>query len=131
MDLLSEDLIADIGESIGFKMWSRRDKGIEYSYPGARGGEVHRADDFHNGTVLCNKLYLLTFSRESYKFSSIQGCASYTLNLHTLTPTRNSRIQTPISEGLKARIRAECLAKRTHENILALKIPTNPSTPSS
>jgi hypothetical protein len=119
--LLPEDLIADIGESIGFKMWSRRDKSIEYSYPGARGDEPGRADDFHNGTVLCShKLYLLTFSRESYRSTSIQGCASYTLNLNTLTPTRNSRIQTPISEELKARIRAECIAKRMHETIPAL-----------
>jgi hypothetical protein len=118
---LSEDLIADIGESVGFKMWSRRDKSMEYSYPGCRGDEPEYADDFHNGTVLCNKLYLLTFSRESYRYTGSRGIASYTLNLRTLTPTRNSRIQTPISEELKARIRAECLAKRTHENIPPLR----------
>lgn len=125
--LLPEDLIADIGEYIGFKMWSRRDTSIEYSYPGVRGDEPGRADDFHNGGVICMyNLYLLTFSREIYRYTGSRGIASYTLNLNTLAPTRNSRIQTPISEGLKARIRSECLAKRTHENIPALKIPINP-----
>jgi len=121
-NFLSEDLIADIGESVGFKMWSRRDKSIEYSYPGARDGEPGRADDFHNGTIICiYKLYLLTFSNQGNKFMHVKGSADYTLNLNTLTPTRNSRIQTPISEELKVRIRAECLAKRTHENIPELR----------
>jgi hypothetical protein len=116
--ILSEDLIADIGESIGLKMWSKRDKTIEYDYPGARGDEPGDANEYYNGNiVISNRLYLLVFSKEGLRFYQIKGKSDYTLNLHTIKPTANSPIKTIISEELKERIRNECIINKAYKNI--------------
>jgi hypothetical protein len=119
---LSEELIADIGESVGFQMWSRRDKSIEYGDPGARGDEPGRTDDYHSGNIICTgHLYLLVFSNEGYRAFQLKGKSEYTLNLHTLKPTAASPKKNLLSDELKARIKSECIAAKTASRLPSLR----------
>lgn len=100
--MLSKELINQIGRSAGLQMWDDRDKSKTYSYPGDRGDEDLRADDYCNGKITVWKdVPLLTFLEQSMPSSGRGGSSMYTINLNTLKPTRSSPNQTQLTEQMK------------------------------
>ena len=106
-DMLDQNLINEIGEYLGFKMWSKRDMSKEYDYPGAREGNEH-ADNYVNGNIIdYEKLQLLVYTCEGgYYYPSL-----YTLNMSTLKPTKNSPKQTQLSSTLIEKIKSVTMKK--------------------
>lgn len=75
-------MIDEIGESLGFEMWNKRDKTKEYDLAGAREDDCLAGDNFVEGIESNNRGYMNN-SHQSL----------YTLNLKTLKPTQNSKKQ--------------------------------------
>jgi hypothetical protein len=44
--MLPPELIDEIGEYVGFKMWSKRDDSKEYDFPNQRGDNCLAGDEF-------------------------------------------------------------------------------------
>lgn len=100
-DILTNELIDEIGEYIGFNMWRKRDLTKSYSFPGERDGEDDYADNYIDGNILEYKgIFLLVYNVVGYYGMK----ALYTLNLKTLKPTTNSDIKTLLSNELKNKI---------------------------
>jgi hypothetical protein len=100
---IDEDLIDEIGTYLGFEMWNTKDETKEYDFPGAREEHSVPGEAFVEGNVFfCNNTQLLVYkNKECY-----QGYKSlYTLNLSTLKPTKNSKIQTLLSPELLEKIK--------------------------
>jgi len=114
--ILSKELINEIGEAVGLKMWDKRDKTKTYSYPGARDDDDDKDEDAYNyvnGVITKFKeLMILTFLRESIPGLGWGAKSQYTLNLKTLKPTSASTIKTELSSELKVKI-TEQLSKIT------------------
>jgi len=100
--LPNDDLINEIGEHLGFKMWNKRDKTLTYEYAGNRDGDGELADDYFVGSVIqYNNLPLLVFQRKGiFAYQS-----EYTLNLITLRPTKASENQTLLPRELINKIK--------------------------
>ena len=101
--ILGEKLIDDIGEYLGFEMWSKRDQSKEYDFPGAREENCLVGDNFIEGKIIqYNNMLLLVYKNTGcfHGFKSI-----YTLNLATLRPTKNSKIQKELSQELIEQIK--------------------------
>jgi len=106
-----------IGRSVGLKMWDDRDKSKTYSYPGGRGDEDLRADDYCNGKITEWKdIPLLTFLEQSMPNCGRGGSSMYTINLNTLKPTRSSPNQTQLTEQMKKDIQEYKERMRQQEN---------------
>jgi hypothetical protein len=108
---MDQELIDDIGLYLGFKMWSTRDKSIEYDFPCARdddpttpGGEMF----IEGKTIKYKELHLLIY-KHMHSYHGHQSL--YTLNLKTLRPTKNSKIATELSDELKDRIKKDGFSK--------------------
>ena len=100
-----EELIDEIGEDLELEMWNKRDQTKEYDFPGAReGGECVHGDPFVVGNIVIykNQIPLLLYNNLSY-FRGVKTL--YTLNLLTLKPTKNSKIQKLLSHELVERIK--------------------------
>ena len=101
--ILPTELIDEIGESLGFDMWNKRDDLKEYDFPGAREPNCLPADSFIEGnTVEYNNIWMLVYKNVGFYHGKI---SVYTLNLYTLKPTKNSKIQTFLSDELKEKIK--------------------------
>jgi hypothetical protein len=101
--MLGEELIDEIGEYLGFAMWNKRDKSKEYDFPNAREENYLPGDVFVEGNIIIyNKTPLLVYKNKNcfHIFKSL-----YTLNLITIKPTKNSKIQTIISQELVEKIK--------------------------
>lgn len=101
----NEELIDDIGESLGFKMWNKRDKTKKYDTPGDRedGEDWLHADNYMVGEVITfKKLPLLVYQHKS----SFGDKSYYTFNLLTMRPTKTSHSQVQLSKELVAKIKA-------------------------
>jgi hypothetical protein len=102
--ILGEELIDEIGEYLGFIMWNKRDKSQEYDFPNARGEDnCLSGDKFVEGNIIIyNNTPLLVYKLKNcfHVFKSL-----YTLNLSTIKPTKNSDIQTIISQELVEKIK--------------------------
>uniref|UniRef100_A0A6C0B188 Uncharacterized protein n=1 Tax=viral metagenome TaxID=1070528 RepID=A0A6C0B188_9ZZZZ len=102
--MLDEDLIDEIGEYLGFVMWSKRDKSKHYDFPNAREEETCiPGDQFVEGSiVIYNTIALLVYKNVGcfHTFKSL-----YTLNLSTIKPTKNSKNQTLLSQELLIKIK--------------------------
>lgn len=93
--MLTPQLIDEIGEYVGFKMWSKRDDSKEYDFPNQRGDNCLAGDDFLEGNVIVfNRVPLLVFKHAGcvHGFKSV-----YILNLITVKPTAQSRIKKVLS----------------------------------
>jgi hypothetical protein len=102
--VLNEDLIDEIGEYLGFKMWNKRDLSKEYDFPNAR-GEVSclPGDNFVKGNIIIyNNIPLLVYKYAGcfHTFKSI-----YTLNIITIKPTKTSKNQKILSHELIEKIK--------------------------
>lgn len=116
-DYISRELMNQIGRSVGLKMWDDRDKSKTYSYPGGRGDEDLRADDYCNGKITEWKdIPLLTFLEQSMPNCGRGGSSMYTINLNTLKPTRSSPNQTQLTEQMKKDIQEYKERMRQQEN---------------
>lgn len=100
---LDENLIDEIGEYLGLEMWNKRDKTKEYDFQGAREEKCLPGDGFVEGNIIkYNGIRLLVYQN--------MGCSHgskslYTLNLSTLNPTKNSKIQKLLSRQLFEKIK--------------------------
>ncbi len=106
--LIDDELIDEIGESLGYYMWNKRDMTKEYGFAGARDPENENeisADGFCSGTVIYyNKIPLLVFKNMYLCYFYKDSWSEYTLNLRTLKPTKNSKNQTQFSNELIRKI---------------------------
>lgn len=96
---INDELIDEIGEYLGFDMWRKRDKTKEYDFPNARGEEKYfQGDQFVEGNIIFYaNTKLLVYKNVGYfhRFKAL-----YTLNMKTLKPTKNSRIQKQLTHDL-------------------------------
>ena len=104
--MLTLELIDEIGEYLGFKMWSKRDESKEYDFPNQRGDiNCLAGDEYLVGNVIVyNRVPLLVFKNAGcfHGFKSV-----YTLNLITVKPTAQSRIKKVLSPALIGKIKSE------------------------
>jgi len=101
--MLDKDLIDEIGEYLGFVMWNKRDKTTQYDFPNSREENCIPGDQFVEGNIIIyNKIPLLVYKHKGcfHTFKSL-----YTLNLSTLKPTKNSKIQKLLSHELLENIK--------------------------
>jgi hypothetical protein len=108
---LDDDIIREIGEHAGFKLWSTRDKSLKYRDEGG--------DDIYDGLpvegfafpyismytpIPGRTMHLLTFVYKTYSYKQDLASA-YTINIMTLKPTKNSLNQTLIPPHVIAKIK--------------------------
>lgn len=106
---LIEELIDEIGEYLGFEMWNKRDKTKEYDFPGSREADALPGDYFVSGNLVqwYNRPTLLVYQYEACRYDPFFDRSSlYTLNLSTMKPTKNSSNQTPLSQELIEKLKA-------------------------
>jgi len=118
-DILPKETINEIGRYLNFEMWDDRDTTKTYSYPYARGDEDAKADDYIDGSILeynCIPLLIFKYVGEYHGAKSL-----YTLNLLTLTSTKNSHIQTILNDSLKQKIKNILNTKKSNYIILEKK----------
>ena len=101
--MLSDTLINEIGEYLGFKMWNNRDKSLNYDFPGAREDDAIAGEDFVVGSEFEYKGMLFLSFKQAGQFHAVKSL--YTLNLRTLKPTRNSPITKLLSPQLCMKIK--------------------------
>jgi hypothetical protein len=102
-NILSEDLIDEIGEYLGFEMWNKRDKSKEYDFPNAREENCSPGDVFVEGNIIIyNNTRLLVYKSKNC-FNSFNSL--YTLNLSTIKPTKKSKNQQLLSIELIEKIK--------------------------
>jgi hypothetical protein len=103
--MLPPELIDEIGEYVGFKMWSKRDDSKEYDFPGSREDNRLAGDEFLEGhDIVFNRVPLLVFKHAGcfHRAKSV-----YTLNLITVKPTAQSRIKKVLSPALIGKIKSQ------------------------
>ena len=101
--MLDKNLIDEIGEYLGFEMWSKMDETKEYDFPNAREANCLPGDEFVEGNIIIyNKTPLLVYKNKGcfHTFNSL-----YTLNLSTIKPTKNSKNQKLLSSALIEKIK--------------------------
>jgi len=126
--LLSEDIINEIGENAGFRMWNKRNKNkgyyqlnSEYSYDYYSNGPPNKNWIFSKTDFIRNEKYnvssyvdweittnlkphpsLLQFKivGDYYNYIGV-----YTINLKNLKPTKNSSCQTKLSDKIITKIK--------------------------
>ena len=101
--MLDNNLIDEVGEYLGFAMWNKRDKTKEYDFPGSREGNCLPGDEFAEGNIIIyNNIPLLVYKNKGcfHTFKSL-----YTLNLSTIKPTKQSKIQKLLSPNLIEKIK--------------------------
>jgi len=101
--MLDNDLIDEVGEYLGFAMWNKRDKTKEYDFPNSREGNCFPGDEFAEGNIIIyNNIPLLVYKNKGcfHTFKSL-----YTLNLSTIKPTKQSKIQKLLSPNLIEKIK--------------------------
>jgi len=127
---ISNEMMNQIGRSVGLQMWDDRDKSKTCSYPGDRGDEDLRADDYCNGKITVWKdIPLLTFLEESMPNSGRGGSSLYTINLNTLKPTRSSPNQTQLTEQMKKDIQEDKERMRLQKNGGRVVLPKSAADP--
>lgn len=101
---LSDEIIDEIGEYLGFDMWNKRDKTKEYDFPNAR-DEVGCLDGsaFMEGKIIEFKNNFLLVYKPANSYHAVRS--NYTLNLSTLTPTKTSPLRKTLSEELIEKIK--------------------------
>ena len=104
--MLSETLINEIGEFLGYEMWNKRDTTKEYDFGGCREADAESGDHFMVGGVIHTKYQTLLCFNTFYNLI-IHQKVLYTLNLKTFKPTKNSPSQKLISPELIEKIKQE------------------------
>lgn len=105
-NVLGQQLMDEIGRYLGFEMWNDRDTSKFYDFLGARGDDsCFLGDHFVKGDVIVyNNTKLLVYKN----VGCFHGAKTlYTLNLTTLKPRKNSKIQTLLPQKLIEKIKLQ------------------------
>ena len=127
INLLSENIINEIGENTGFLMWNKRDKSkkyyqlnSEYSYDFYSDGPPNKNWIFSKTEFIYNEKYNVssyidweilnpTKNQILLQFKIVgdyhRYIGIYTINLKTLNPTKNSNIKTKLTKNIISHIK--------------------------